>query len=147
MKNKKLYEKTLNILVDAYFNDTLKHANCYACAVGNIIAANLSLSFFRFGNAICWNEENNFDWFFHVKKNQITYNSLRQVRSTGYTSLQLNNIEIAFENASKKDDYMFNGLMAVIEVLDQIHENKDAEITNESKCKFTSRRHAPLRQL
>jgi hypothetical protein len=34
-----LYHKTIGILVDAYFDDTLQHGNCSACAVGNLVAA------------------------------------------------------------------------------------------------------------
>lgn len=40
MKRPELYQKTVDILVKAYFDDTLQHGNCYACAVGNIIAGN-----------------------------------------------------------------------------------------------------------
>src|SRR5258706_8814339 len=46
MKNELLYNKTINILKEAYFNNTLQHNNCYACAVGNIIAGNMGLKFY-----------------------------------------------------------------------------------------------------
>jgi len=42
-----LYNKTVDILYQAYFNDTLEHGNCCACAVGNIIAANMGKTFER----------------------------------------------------------------------------------------------------
>ncbi len=48
-------------------------------------------------------------------------------------------IEHAFEYAPKgnsEDDYMFNGLMAVVDALDIIHENTDINITKEIKQKF-----------
>ncbi len=48
MKNKSLYDKTVSILVDAYMNDTLQHGNCFACAVGNIVAANCDVKTFTF---------------------------------------------------------------------------------------------------
>lgn len=43
MKNPELYHKAVDILVAAYFNDTLRHFDCQACAVGNIICGNLGV--------------------------------------------------------------------------------------------------------
>jgi hypothetical protein len=40
MKRQELYNNTVDILVQAYFNDTLAHCDCSACAVGNMIAGN-----------------------------------------------------------------------------------------------------------
>lgn len=40
MKNEQLYQKTVDILLDAFNDKTLVAGNCYACAVGNIVAAN-----------------------------------------------------------------------------------------------------------
>lgn len=36
MNRPKLYDKTVKVLYDAYFNDTLEHGDCAACVVGNI---------------------------------------------------------------------------------------------------------------
>jgi len=38
MKNKKLFDKTISILVNAYLKGTLIHGDSCACAVGNLIA-------------------------------------------------------------------------------------------------------------
>lgn len=38
MKNEKLFYETIDILVKAYLNGTLKNGDCMACAVGNIVA-------------------------------------------------------------------------------------------------------------
>ena len=40
MNRKKLYEKTVNILLDAYNSGKLMHGDCTACAVGNICGNN-----------------------------------------------------------------------------------------------------------
>jgi len=37
MENKKLFDRTVSILSKAYLNDTLRHGDCYACAVGNLV--------------------------------------------------------------------------------------------------------------
>lgn len=154
MNNEELYHKTVNILVQAYFNDTLEHTQCRACAVGNIVAANM-------GMKLQFNEEYRYIaptdfvpddpkkdsglWFDaigsgDVKKSFITEDILRQVKATGYSPYELMLIEFAFEHPENKgsspDEYMFNGLMSVIDVLDEIHENKDSVVTQVSKSKF-----------
>lgn len=40
MNRKKLYEKTVNTLLDAYNSGKLSHGDCTACAVGNICGNN-----------------------------------------------------------------------------------------------------------
>jgi hypothetical protein len=44
MNRPELYHRTVGILYTAYFNDTLVHGTCCACAVGNLIAARLGYS-------------------------------------------------------------------------------------------------------
>lgn len=61
------------------------------------------------------------------------------ISKSGYTQEELAQIEFAFETAERgetEEDYMFNGLMAVIDVLDQIHDNTDAMLTNDQKKRF-----------
>lgn len=133
MKNESLYRKTVDILYDAYFNDTLQHRNCYACAIGNLIAANNGYCFTEssdFNNRIVWDvcngnyAQSNFPvWF---SRNSIE--CVKQLESTGYSINEGWLIEGAFERASiglSEEDYMFNGLVAVLEVLKQIHEVED----------------------
>lgn len=134
MKNKELYNKTVDILVQAYFNDTLRHGDCKACAVGNLIQANGGFNNFF----TTWTEV-----FITVYGEQAVNpteyygEAKREIDSTGYAWPDLAKIEKAFESANGiNDEKMFNGLMAVIEVLDQIHENTDQEVTKVSKQKF-----------
>jgi hypothetical protein len=164
MKKPELYQKTVDILVDAYFNDTLVHGRCTACAVGNIVAANLGyrienvlesgrrypkwlnrdgkkMSYPAYvdgvpkgwGAVVCSNGEDQ-------KVNLKCYNgeAKRQIDATGYSVADIALIESSFEKAigENEDDRMFNGLMAVIEILDMIHENTDTDITSLSKSRF-----------
>jgi len=153
MKNKELYDKTISILVQAYLNDTLEHSNCAACAVGNIVAVNMGVKLFKqryfampigsrgtpadtglWFNAIS-------DGF--VNKNMLSPDILLQVKSTGYTPEELAKIELAFESADAPNGisncfepvWMYNGLMAVVEVLGQIHE-VDKGVLSETKLMF-----------
>lgn len=157
MIREELYYKTVDILVAAYFNDTLEHGNCYACAVGNIIAANMNLSYCtdtKGGinkNLLYWDgfppysSEQIADedlWYDAIQggrvKGRITSAIKAQVEATGYTPHELANLEKAFEGVkiTSSDEYMFNGLMAAIEALDQIHENTDTVLQQQSKARF-----------
>lgn len=147
MKNKKLYNKTINILVNAYFNNTLEHGMCTMCAVGNLVAANMGYTFknntWNNGAGYTFPRWNNVHMYtddeqkFDLSKYVDT--AKKEIDSTGYSPLETAAIELAFETANKgksKDEYMFNGLMAVVNALDKIHENIDVEITTTSKNKF-----------
>lgn len=151
MKNETLYNKTVNILVDAYFNDTLVHCNCYGCAVGNLVAANMGLKYVGKGKKLRWRGVKSIyqgfpskNWIDVLQMGEVNieeYDGVAkmQIDATGYTPQELARIEHAFENEGiyqRNDQTMFNGLMAVIEVLDQIHENTDQTVTQSSKQKF-----------
>lgn len=166
MKNHELYHKTVDILVQAYFNDTLVSGNCQACAVGNLVAANMGFEFaiqnnnylleqhklYWKGKPNIYNENiqaNNRSWFDavnmgEVHEAQLIGEALEQIISTGYTPLQIAVIESAFEHPVNQEflfdeggkEYMFERLIAVIEALDIIHENTDAEVTTTSKSRF-----------
>ena len=159
MKNEELFNKTLNILVQAYQNDTLKHGDCAACVVGNLIASNLEYTFNEEGMWLYSFNQIRFPRWKHIfitvassnliycnlnkvdiinqtkeytqilkKENKQHPSSIHQLQSTGYSIDDLMKIEWAFETADKgnnKDDYMFNGLLAVYDVLCDIHEVKE----------------------
>lgn len=158
MINESLYNKTVDILVQAYFDNTLEHQNCFACAIGNLICSANGFSFQKKGEYICmnhcvtlgWKEID--EWYnnsstgfqkiwakFYRNPKEIHGEIKESVEKTGYCFDELLEIEKAFEsvqNVNSDDEYMFNGLMAVIEVLDEIHQNKDEKITKETKQKF-----------
>lgn len=144
MKNPELYQKTVDILVNAYFNDTLEHSNCYACAVGNLIGYYLGVVFTHrkmwVGLKPYWD-----DVFITMDEGQRICHSeyfgeaKRQIDLTGYTYIELAKIEKAFEMAESgvnDDEFMFNGLMAVIETLNKIHKNTDPIIIENQKNRF-----------
>ncbi len=160
MLKPELYNKTVDILVQAYFNDTLEHGNCYACAVGNMIAANCGYEFVDFkrpltgGNIhtgighLFWDKNNNFEdnpvgSLTHIGSQRLFGKQISQqfhdhVNSTGYTFDELCQIEDAFEegNWENSKDLMFEGLLNVVSALDIIHQNNDTQVTQYSKSKF-----------
>ena len=142
MKNKQLFDKTLDILVDAYMNDKLIHSDCAACAVGNIIQANgiqlvseqddeTPTKQVYYQKTAAWlrliNEE------IRDSPQGGRYDrklALEQIAVTGYTCEELNRIEKAFEchnGAVSGDQKMFNSLMQVVDALIEIHEGEDDE--------------------
>lgn len=140
-KNIELYNKTVEILYQAYFDDTLTHGNCQACAVGNMVAANMGIPVRRFHigyMGVSWARGCN-SW--HnvfmtetdtriqlVRIENYSGDAKVQIDSTGYAWHELAAIELAFEKAdsgNSEEDHMFNGLVAVLEVLKQIHEIDD----------------------
>lgn len=128
MKNKKLFNETVDILVKAYMNDTLEHGSCSACAVGNIITARLGDEYFG-----------TFEWFDYIRGqncDKITEIGKEQVQSTGYSFDDVVRIEQAFESAGTEytDENGYKGLMAVVTVLCEIHECE--EIKEETKALF-----------
>jgi hypothetical protein len=142
MKNKEQFDRTIKILIGAYLNNTLIHRNCHACAVGNMVAANLDIKYDQnlkwIGRQVAWKE------VFVTFRYQIaqvkrpwayTGEAKVQIDATGYSWQELAKIEYAFERASMgntRDDHIVNGLMAVVDVLCQIHE---AEQTTKTATK------------
>lgn len=164
MKNKELYDKTIGILVDAYFNDTLKNGNCYACAVGNLVASNNGYELIivnesaawcnkagrvvspKWDKVICSRIESVFGFVTSVKQvvDLDNYQGVarKQIESTGYGVVDFGKIEIAFEKGYNKNfvrDRMYSGLMAVVDALNIIHGNTDVALTSQSKQKFNKK--------
>jgi hypothetical protein len=132
MKNQEKFDDTINILVAAYLNNSLMHRNCHACAVGNMIAAHLNITYDQnlkwIGRQVAWKEV---FVTFRYHPTQIkrpwayTGEAKAQIDATGYSWQELSRLEYAFEKAAKgntQEEHLFNGLMAVVDVLCQIHE-------------------------
>lgn len=165
MNRPDLYNKTVDILYQAYFNDTLRHGNCHACAVGNIIAANMGFKYRPFecpfsGSTIVFNIKT-YDMHWVVAKGgrhskgwptsfytsggyQVRGTADEaakiQIKATGYLIKELAQIEFAFETADKgssPEDRMFNGLVAVLNVLAQIHDVTDADLLSSNSKRFS----------
>lgn len=140
---KPTFDNTVDILVKAYLNDTLEHGNCSACAVGNLITA----SGYVFDSASHTGPHGKFQWlaFIYAEQGKLYYTkylntrtAAEQIDATGYTWQQLARIEYAFEAVEPghcEDECMFRGLMAVVDVLAEIH-NIDLEQKAQAKALF-----------
>jgi len=144
------FHYTVNVLVKAYLNDTLKHDFCTACAVGNIIAEANNVKLTKnFGGFITWDkcgphwgrlfltDSHTGDQM--INADRIKYPEIIEpIKATGYKWRELARIEYAFETADKgnnEDEWMFNGLMAVVDVLAEIH-GIDLKEKEEAKALF-----------
>lgn len=138
MKNEKLFNETIDKLVKAYFDGTLEHGNCRACAAGNICGD--SLWAFWFFTTIAFGRE---DEYLREGRGyrQIKQGEFNQPfpKKYPYSLQELMDIEWAFETAPKEGDWEFNGLMAVVDVLEKIHEC-DTETTKATKQRFHKNR-------
>jgi hypothetical protein len=135
MKNKALFDRSVKILVNAYLNNSLVPGNCHACAVGNLIAANLNIKYDHnlkwIGRPVAWSRVFvTLSFKIAQVKRPWAYAGAAQeeIDATGYTWPELARLEYAFERAPRgknADERTFNGLMAVVETLGQIHETDE----------------------
>lgn len=152
MNRPELYQKTVDILYQAYFNDTLMGGVCAACAVGNIVAANNHLKIDKTGLFFRDKNDNPIyaKWsnvFMTISGKQNVYPTLysgcvrAEIDSTGYMWHELAKIEFAFEIGRQRfmadEDKMFNGLVSVLEVLKTIHEVTDGDLLTATNKRFT----------
>lgn len=128
---KPTFEKTVDVLVKAYLNDTLKHGWCNACAVGNLIADAMGKHPKHIEGA--WYRKLIDGLDYRIEGYHDPEEADRQIAILGYTHDEIIKIEHAFEGVDYKlprDERMFLGLMAVVDVLADIHgidlEKKDA---------------------
>lgn len=136
------FQHSVNVLIKAYMNGTLVHGSCHACAVGNLVADACGVAY-RFSDTIqlgirptyvdlipewdsvfttVWGDQ---DVCLKAYKGE----SKRQIDATGYQWTELARIEKAFETAAYETKYgplegdaEFNGLVAVFNVLADIHQ-------------------------
>lgn len=129
---KATFENSVNVLVKAYLNGTLLHCDCQACAVGNLVADSRGYNILdtEHGYATWKNSKNKY--VLSIWQDAVwglgDHNS--DTKRTGYSVRQLSEIENAFEHCERPtgrpvydndDEWMFNGLMAVVDVLADIH--------------------------
>lgn len=150
------FNYTINVLVKAYITGELKHGNCAFCAVGNIVHE--ATGFSQCGDEEIHYSEKRAGVWVHVfstptrtgeqrmdlKKYSNEYPVVKEaIDRTGYTVHELARIEYAFEMAPRNchyddgdnEEWMFNGLMAVVDVLADIH-NIDLSVREEAKLLF-----------
>jgi hypothetical protein len=158
MRNEQLYLKTVDILLDAYNEGHLQTLNCYACAVGNIVAASIGKKILKDSRGECYWEDSPTlnslrikssikDMWINLRgreygtidKIEVKNNTLavEQVHSTGYTVDEIVRVEHAFEvpRINSQNGTMLGRLSSVIIELGKIHETKQEE-DNLSISKF-----------
>lgn len=142
MKNKAVFERTVNSLVQAYLNDTLEAYECKSCAVGNIVAGVLGVKLVRENGLI--KQENYIkndplydSGLWYKRRKVFTWWNLRkkaahQISLTGYTESEIFEIERVFMLEWSRSFYNkeFVALLAVYETLLKIHEVAEGEVEN-----------------
>lgn len=135
MKNQELFNKTIAVLVKAYFSGTLAHGDCACCAVGNLVCAGYGdeLPKYPYGDSDLHKYR---DWGYLLSGRKADNAGLENIRVTSYTSIELLKIENAFESGANNihwqeydnhtdkeiQESQYNGLMRVVDTLMQIHE-------------------------
>lgn len=146
------FEHSVDVLVKAYIKGTLEHGSCRACAVGNLVADAQGIELIIDNNSLLTKigvipniipnkyGKSLFHWSSLVDINGYGNKDqgLVEIESTGYTVDEIIAIERAFERCEfslNKDQWMLNGLYAVVDVLAEIH-NVDLSIKEEAKELF-----------
>jgi hypothetical protein len=144
------FDYTVNVLVKAYLNDSLIHGDCQHCAVGEIVHAAGA----PHGRMITLGSCGSWKWAFYTEigiigsrqvikpfGEQAFNDALKVIEPTGYSWEELARIEKEFERSGflslneDEDEAMFNGLMAVVTVLAEIH-GIDLETTEAARKLF-----------
>ena len=151
MKNQELFDRTISILVKAYFNDTLEYSDCAACAVGNILADCNGTTVVKdeFGSFIWSDNDRWIPWGNVIRVGEgLLYSGYpthiaNKMKKSGYSLNELTAIEYAFYNGVRyvpietpKQEENFIGLMSVLDALMKIHEANETEI-QQAKSLFT----------
>jgi hypothetical protein len=142
MKQPDLFRKTVDILFTAYLNGHLLRGNCCACAVGNLVAGNRGWGVNE--TLLLWYKDTAEGFERHYPRwnsvfstcngkqrvKMAVYRGNKEIReeifTTGYSLQELMRIEYAFETAKPHpetgNDVVFSGLIAVLDVLFQLHQ-------------------------
>jgi len=150
---KSSFENSINVLVKAYLNDTLVQGNCYACAVGNLVKEAMGYSYvpcIDFPDRKIALKENEGRYcsidvvgegWYAALYNQSSFKFQTESKAIGYNAKEIRKIEYAFElrgddyDEKNTDESIFRGLMAVVDVLAEIH-GIDLTIREETKKMF-----------
>jgi hypothetical protein len=130
MNQQEHFNRSVAVLVKAFFEGELEAARCAACACGNLVAAanGYKIENYDWHDAdgsrllpMAWYDVNRFTAE-QLDARYTTEEGFRQIASTGYTPEQFCAIEAAFmDNVGCEGTENFNGLMAVVDVLADIH--------------------------
>jgi len=168
--------RSVNVLATAYLQGKLKPYECEACAVGNLIAADLDgastdtsieqwpshSGFGEWPEAKCAMFDRTWDFtgairlvdsepdllmetcsfdsqLLPVSKYSVTEVRPELATNLSYTTGELLRIEAALletTEACPSDNELFDGLMAVVDMLFEIHEVEDEDLRAEAKQSF-----------
>jgi hypothetical protein len=128
MERKETFLHAFNALTRSYLDGTLFHADCSACAVGNIVQQPALFKMFRQGEDYI---KIDMRWYIQLcdhRRNERNSSDLL----CGYTFSEIDRIEAAFESAEpyhNADPDGYKGLIAVLDVLFSIHkvDNEEGE--------------------
>ncbi len=141
MNRPEVYQKSVDVLAKAYVDGRLDKLDCAACAVGNLVAAGCGYKIIGYNKYLGSDGiVRTPDWLFIVREWNLNKEGVMEVNSTGYDKNELTRIERAFmyppEHLTCEYDEQYHGLMAVLKVLDEIHEVTDQAVSIKSKSKF-----------
>lgn len=173
-----LYKSSCDKLFKAYFDNTLKHGDCRAYAVGNILESGDWKCLFLTATDIFGRhktEDATKEDMYMVWKSSIftrgpeavsiyrliiagredlieTAEEMKRearelINASGYTVEELMRIERTFEVADKgtsAEDHMYNGLVAVLDVLKDIHQVEDDHL---EKTRFKAHHELKVKEL
>jgi hypothetical protein len=159
------FNETVDVLVKAYLNDELQHDDCTKCVIGNLCNGRDDWQYLFMTDPRKKEQTTRHLTPIRVMMlgkppAQILVEAIQLCESTGYTVNELKRIEFAFETApgsekvikvdeeddegpdeessellQARDEWMFNGLMAVVDVLAEIH-NIDLSAKESAKLQF-----------
>lgn len=137
MNRPQRFKKSVEVLSEAYFNGTLKPGKPCACAVGNLVAAEIGADTEE--NAEQWPDHSRgSDWYGAM----LAYKKLTAnpddykgeiTKCLDYTNAEVVKIEDAFENS---EGPLINKLLGVLEVLFEIHKVEDQPVRQKAKKAF-----------
>lgn len=143
MENKELFDKSFNVLLNAYKTDTLVYSTQCACAVGNLVAAANGYEIikdysYRWKSSDgmiepAWGECMDVFGMSSFNKEKYKGQCKFEIESTGYTYEQIIKIEntfcdMLFANPSQSNELkIYSGLDAIVDYLLKIHYATDDE--------------------
>lgn len=160
MKNQPIYFRSIDLISANYKINRIVHGDCRKCPTAILLkaaSAKTNIPVQRWSNLFCTitrvddvQEQifatknsiivfHDLGFFTQKKSPEIRQQAEELIAAGDYTLDELAKIENAFETAPYGDsdeEYLFNGIMAVIDALDEIHENNDLSITKEVKERF-----------
>lgn len=125
---KKVYDNAVNVLLDAYNNETLQHGNPCGCAIGNLVADANGFKIYKRkeDNRVDW-EGKDVEWFDLFGPNRSE--TPEQIK-TGLSIDEIIIIEDRFEKSREtypthqEKKQQFNGLCAVLKVMETMVEEE-----------------------